>query len=77
MRSIGYVLSPNDNVAPHRVGDVRPGFIVYEWPNQYANVVVFIDGYNDIANNVYPVIWVTSVPYDKGKEIGTYHFQEE
>lgn len=36
----------------------RPGFIVTQWSDDIANLVVFVDGSNDGYAN--PVLWVTS-----------------
>lgn len=74
-----------------RRGEIRPAVIVYDWgagqplvKDRTVNLVVFVDGSNDLPSywdperevQVFPsdpAVWQTSVWYDPDKSEGTWH----
>lgn len=67
-------------------GQHRPGIIVRVWDSPHpglVNLIVFVDGTNDIKNQAPAVYsptpmteWKTSVVYSEDKAPGTWHWPE-
>lgn len=69
-------------------GEHRPAVVVKVWnlsgtPEGYVNLVVLVDGANDLHYASLPnvpdrvTLWETSKHYSEGKEPGTWHWIEK
>jgi hypothetical protein len=71
-------------------GEHRPAIIVRVWrdlsgvPEGYSNLIVFVDGSNDVKRvlaepfaDPVTTVWETSIHYSEGKEPRTWHWIEK
>lgn len=86
-RQVHYVMTGQEgSVLGHVAGEHRAATVVRVWDASrgYVNLLVHVDGYNDLAaddTTVFalaqvPQLWVTSILYSDGKEPGTWHWIE-
>lgn len=59
------------------VGEHRPAIVVKIWTPTCVQLQVFTDSSNDGREYASGIVWKTSVVYDEGKQMGTWHWPEE
>jgi hypothetical protein len=70
--AIWYVLPEGANFG--NGGKKRPGIIVNDWNSaEYANIVVFVGGINDLKEAGDGTYWGTSVRFDPNGAPDTFH----
>lgn len=82
-RIVHYVLPDNGDGLCKSVGAHRPAMVVLvcpkEWgyPDGAVNLMVFVDGSNDVQNFKGHPLWATSVQYSENPQPDTWHWIEK